>query len=110
MHRGALLPPEKSPFTYLHESGQDDTMIATTGFNYASFHSLHLLFKPYFDDFTPYTGDGRIRRLNPATKGKGKQRSVTSITCLGLVLTWTRTRGSLRVLQLVFIQSHTFPT
>ncbi len=77
-----------------------DAMIALTGFDYDAFLDIHDLFKPYFDNYTLYTKTGYICKLK--NKKKGRPRSVTSISGLALVLTWSRTRGSLRVLQLIF--------
>ena len=100
IRRGALLPPNRSPFMHLYRSGQDDALVATTGFDHATFNALHDLFKPFFDGYTPYSDNGLIVPIR--RKKKGRRRTASSVTCLGLVLTWTRTRGSLRTLQLTF--------
>ncbi len=81
----------------LHAGGCHDLL---TGFDYESFLELHDLFKPWFNNYTLYTKSGFICKLKD--KKRGRPRSVSSISCLALVLAWTRTRGALRTLQLVF--------
>ena len=98
--RAALLLPRKAPFTRIFLSMQEDAMISLTGLDYASFLDLHDIFKPLFDNYTLYTKSGFVCKLR--NKKKGRPRSVTSISCLALVLTWTRTKGALRTLQLIF--------
>lgn len=104
IRRKALLPPEKSPFMVLYETGQDDALITLCGFDHHSFGLLHELFKPFFDNYSPMIfnyGNGLITKKDSSER-RGRPRSITSIMCLGLVLAWTRTRGSYMVLQLIF--------
>ncbi len=75
-------------------------MISLTRLDYNSSLDLHDLFKPIFNNYTLYTKSSFICKLH--NKKKGRPRSVTSISCLALVLTWTRTKGALRILQLIF--------
>jgi hypothetical protein len=75
-------------------------MITATGLSYEAFEALHNQFKPVFDSNTPHTKDGMIVRKGNATRGR--KRLVSSTTSLGLVLMWTRTRGSHVVLQMIF--------
>ncbi len=54
----------------------------------------------WFNNYTPFTKDGFIR-LKKVGKG-GRPRLMSSYDGLGLILTWTRTRGSQMVLQMMF--------
>jgi len=100
LRRGALQNPNVAPFWQIYNSGQDDAMITFTGFDFAAFNQLHQVFQPLFDNFTPFNNcNGFIVRKRFET---GRPRLLTSISCLALGLSWTRTRGSLMVLQIVF--------
>jgi len=70
-----------------------------TGFDCDSFDSLLVKFGPMFDGHTPFDESGMIVEFEYVT---GRKREVQSADCLGLALIWTRTRGPLNVLQLVF--------
>lgn len=75
-------------------------MITLTGFDFVSFEYLCNLFAPFYNDFSPWTdSEGYIVRKK--TK-RGRPRLLSAEDCLGLVLAWTRTRGSLMALQLIF--------
>jgi hypothetical protein len=100
IRRGALLQPAQSSFEVLFTSGHDNALVTLCGFDHTSFESLHAPFRILFDDHSPYCNRGRsIRQHN---KLKGGRRLITSRQCLALVLAWTRTRGSLAVLQIIF--------
>jgi hypothetical protein len=99
IRRGALLPPSQSAFQYLYDSGQDDALVTLCGFDHAAFNQLHILFKEQFDRFTPYSKSGFIKRMK---KKVNCRRLLSSKQCLALYLTWTRTRGSNKVLQIIF--------
>jgi len=98
IRRGALLTPDKSPFAYLFHSGQDDALVTLCGFDYTSFERIHVLFKPFYETTVFCEETGMIRKI----KHPGRPRTFTSWMLLGLVLAWTRTRGSMKVLQLIF--------
>jgi hypothetical protein len=70
-----------------------------TGFDCESFQKILEMFAPMFHGHTPFDSSGLIVEFEYKT---GRKREVTAADCLGLVLVWTRTRGSLNVLQLVF--------
>jgi hypothetical protein len=74
-----------------------------TGFDYVSFHTLLLLFAPYFNELSPYSCDGKIVRVR---REKGRRRMISPVICLGLVLAWTCSRGNVFSLQLDFGLSH----
>jgi hypothetical protein len=101
--RRALLDPMGTGFIKLYQSGCTQSMITYTGFDYASFDTLLALFGPYFNQLTPYSDHGHIRKLR---KSNGSKRKVTALICLGLVLHWTRTKGPLYSLQIDFGVSH----
>jgi hypothetical protein len=82
-------------------SEDNQAMITLTGFDLPSFHYLANLFAPIYEQYTPYMdGDGYIIRKVSMTRGR--PRMMNPADCLGLVLAWSRTRGSLMVLQLLF--------
>ena len=102
IRRPALQPMGDSAFSRLFASGQDDALITLCGFDHTSFRSLLALFEPYFNNYTPYYGDGNGKFLTKTAQSRGRPRQVTPTVALGLVLAWTRTRGSSMVLQLIF--------
>ena len=111
IRRGALLPPSESAFMHLFNSGQDDALITLCGFDHESFAMLLNLFEPYFDQYTPHmlnkdssSSAGYFKRVKKGKSGKrqGRPRIFTAVMVLGLVLAWTRTRGSYKVLQIIF--------
>ena len=86
IRRASLQAPSQSAFQYLYDSGQDDALVTLCGFDHQSFASLHALFAVEFEQYSPYSADGRIRR-RPARRRR--RRLLTSIQCLGLVLAWS---------------------
>jgi hypothetical protein len=77
-------------------------MITLTGFDCASFASLCVLFAPVFDSYTPFVPSGTSCFKWEKLPNKGRKRKIRPEDCLGLVLAWTRTRGLLMALQLIF--------
>ena len=76
-------------------------MITLTGFDFRSFHHLLSLFAPLYDRYTPFVNaDGFV--IKKVSLSRGRPRLMHPSDCLGLILGWSRTRGSLMVLQLVF--------
>jgi hypothetical protein len=80
----------------LFDSGNDKALITLTGFNHRSFRQLEELFEPFWMNCLPYGKDGRIRFLSKPydMNSRGRPRKLTARINLGLVLTWTRTRGA----------------
>jgi len=97
--RCALLSPDGSAWKRVYESRSDQALITMTGLDFHTFHFLLHKFKPLYDNLSPHSKDGLIVALR---KDTGRPRLMTSIDALGLVLTWTRTRGSTMVLQIIF--------
>jgi len=96
----SLLTLGMSPWRNLLASEVDQALITMTGFDGISFASLLQKFAPLFDDYTPFNTSHILLKQDPS-KG-GCPRKVRPEDCLGLVLVWARTRGSLMVLQLIF--------
>ena len=69
------------------------------GIDCESFEKILERFAPMFSGHTPFNSSGMIDEFEYTT---GQKREVKPADCLGLVLVWTRTRGSLNILQLVF--------
>ena len=74
------------------------------GFDCKSFNTILEKFGPMFSGRTPFDQSGMIVEFEYVS---GRKRKVQPADCLGLVLVWTRTRGPLNVLQLVFGLTYT---
>ena len=74
------------------------------GFDVDSFEKILDKFSPVYLTHTPFDASGMIV---PLDDHRGRKRKVLPADCLGLVLVWTRTRGSMNVLQLVFGLTYT---
>ncbi len=97
--RSSLLRIHHSPWHKLYSSKNDQAFITLTGFDVDGFNTILHIFAPIFDDYTPFNTDGSII---PLTTTKGPKRHVQPEDCVALVLAWTRTRGSMMNLQLIF--------
>jgi hypothetical protein len=82
-------------------------MIALTGFDRATFNSLCEIFTPVFESYTPFVPSGVSCFECTKKQNRGRPQMIWPEDGLGLVLAWTRTRGSLMVLQLIFGMTHT---
>ena len=78
----------KSVFWEVYNAGQDESLIQLCGFHKAGFDSLLDLFSPTYERYTPHG-----RAIRPVKKKAGRNRLLNSAACLGLVLTWLRSRG-----------------
>ncbi len=99
--RASLLTLNMSPWCNLFVSEVDQALITMTGFKGISFASLLQKFAPLFDDYTPFNTSHILLKQGDPSKG-GRPRKVHPEDCLGLVLVWTRMRGSLMALQFIF--------
>ena len=99
--RGALHAPYMSYFSVIFVSGQDDALVALCGFDQYSFRMLLDLFDPLFGFLLPYADEDGFLSIRP-NPNRGRPRSVTATECLALALAWTRTRGPLRYLCIIF--------
>jgi hypothetical protein len=108
--RCALRPYKYSSFQYLYISGDQQALINATGHDHQSFNALLQLFGPTYKYWTFEDCTGKIRRKILDINGEplGRQRDMPAVGCLGLVLTWYRTRGSCaRALVMIFGQTST---
>ena len=76
-------------------------MIAFTNLNYSTFNFIAVRFEPLYNQFTPYSRDGRI--VLKEIRGRYRRpRSLDSRGCLALVLSHIRCRGSINIQCLLF--------
>ena len=97
IRRGSLQNPTKSVFWEVYNSGQDESLIQLCGFHKAGFDSLLELFAPTYDTFTPHG-----KTIRAVKKKGGRNRLLSPAACLGLVLTWLRSRGGNKFLCFMF--------
>jgi len=97
--RNSLVLPSMSAWEHLHQSGNDQSLITTTGYDHSAFRDLLVLFEPWFDNCTPWTGNQDGTMFKKLRKKCGARRIVDTRTCLGLMLTWFRFRGQECILQ-----------
>lgn len=100
--RCCLQKPSESAWRKLYDAQNDQGMITLTGFDCASFASLCALFAPVFDAYTPFVPSGTSCFEQEKTINKGRKRMIRPEDGLGLTLAWTRTRGSMMALQMIF--------
>ncbi len=103
--RSALLSPLKSPWKRVLQSRNDQALITLTKLDFATLDIVVHPFQYFFNNYTPFTNDGTIVPLK--MKNVGRPRLISAVDGLGLVLAWTRTRGSTMVLELIFGMSQT---
>ena len=103
--RISLTTMKNSPWRKVFHSGNDQAMITLTGFTCEAFEYLIEKFSPVYYEFTPFVDMNGfiIRKISKA----GRPRLMKAHDCLGLYLAWSRTRGSLMVLQLLFGMTYT---
>eukprot|EP00957_Ditylum_brightwellii_P076045 5780105-Ditylum_brightwellii.AAC.1 len=96
----SLVHIKHSPWWKLFYSGDECALITVTGFNHWMFYILHAWFKIMYGCFTMFgKHDYSVQEVK---NGRGQKRAMTSEDCLGLVLLWMRTRGSLWSMSLIF--------
>mmetsp|Transcript_21055 Transcript_21055/g.58541 ORF Transcript_21055/g.58541 Transcript_21055/m.58541 type:complete len:322 (-) Transcript_21055:28-993(-) len=76
----------------MFRSGDDQALLNCCGVNHPVFRELLAVFEPLYDMYTFDNRTGTIRNYK-SNKG-GRKREMDSTGCLGLVLFWFRTRGS----------------
>jgi hypothetical protein len=77
-------------------------MITLTGLDRHAFDSLCGIFAPNFDSYNPFVPSSKSCFGCMKQTIKGRPQQIRPEDCLGLVLAWTRTWGSLMALQLIF--------
>jgi len=95
IRRCALVDSNQSPFQKLYHSKNDQSFITFTGLDYATFEYLLSKFQPLYQRYSPYSVNGKIVRVLHRDGMPGRKRSLDAPSCLGLVLGYTRTKGSL---------------
>ncbi len=91
----------------LYQSKNDQGMITLTGFDCATFNSLCEIFTPVFELYTPFVLSGILCFERMKEQNRGRPWMIRPEDSIGLVLAWTRTRGMLMVLQLIFGMTYT---
>jgi len=104
--RFALVDARQSSFLRLYHSRNDQSFITFTRLDCRTFEYLLDKFRPLYQCYSPYSINGKIVRLRNANALKGRPRLLGPAACLGLVLGYTWTRGSLWSLQIIFGVSH----
>ena len=99
--RSCLHSIQESAWRKLYSGKRDSALITLTGLSHSAFQALNTKFKKYFENLSPFSGDGSIRNVMNISK-KGRPRNIKSEDCLALNLAWTRTRGGIFVLSLIF--------
>jgi hypothetical protein len=99
--RESLLHQHRSPWRKLYNSMNNQGMITYTGFDFESFNKICSEFAKVFDAYSPFGKDDNVTII-PKLNKRGRKRKIQAEDCLGLVLAWTRTRGSMTVLQMNF--------
>jgi hypothetical protein len=105
--RCSLLEQSQSAWRCLYQSRNDQGMITMTGFDRSTFNSLCEIFTPIFELYTPFVPSGVSCFEHTNKQNKGRHLMIRPEDGLGLVLAWTRTRGLLMVLQLIFGMTYT---
>jgi hypothetical protein len=82
-------------------------MITLTGFDHAKFNSLCEIFTPVFESYTPFVPSGVSCFKCTKEQNRGRPWMIWPEDSPGIVLAWTRTRGSLMILQLIFGMTYT---
>ena len=99
--RSCLQNQSVSIWRKLYKAQNDQWLITLTGFDCACFASLCEKFAPIFNSYTPFIPSGTSCFEREKQKNKGMKQKICPEDCLGLVLAWTRMRGSLMALQLI---------
>ena len=99
--RCCLCNISESAWWKIYQSRNNQGMIILTGFDCASFTSLCAIFAPIFDYYTPFVPSGTLCFESEKQKDKERKGKICPEDGLGLVLAWTKTRGSLMALQLI---------
>jgi hypothetical protein len=105
--RCSLQEQSQSAWCCLYESRNDQGMITLTGFDCAMFNFLCEIFTPIFESYTPFVPSGVSCFEHTKVQNRGRPWMIWPEDGLGLVLAWTRTRGLLMVLQLIFGMMYT---
>lgn len=106
MPRCAILAPGASPFGNFTKSFNDQSLITFTRLDYLSFTYLLNKFKPLYYWYSPISRNGNIVEIQNRIAVGGRPWSLDAVSCLGLVIGCTRTRGSIQALLMIFGLKH----
>jgi hypothetical protein len=104
--RCALVDTCQSSFQHLLLSRKDQAFITFTGLDFSNLQYLLNKLTPLYNRYPPYSQSVKITVIMDRVVKKGRPRSLGLADCLGLVLGYTRTKGSLFALQMVFVATH----
>jgi len=105
--RCALSNPCYSSFKLLLASRNEQAYITVMGLDVASFEYLLVRFEVLYNRYSPYVIDGKIVPLRHERGTKcGRPRTFDAASCLALILCYTRSRGSLFGLQMLYGATH----
>ena len=102
--RLVLVEPKMSAWKKILSSGNDQSLITTTGLDFNVFKELKQRFEPEYSRYSLVPIEGKYVKVKDKS---GRRRLINGEDCLGLVLVWSRTRGSLAFLQVIFGLSRT---
>jgi hypothetical protein len=102
--RIALRLPHLSPFEYTYNSGDDQSLITLTGFNYATMALLEAMFTPVFEQYTPHgAAVGSSWLITPLDLTEhGRTQTVTAQQCLAVTLAYYQFTGPMYCMQVCF--------
>ena len=106
IRRCALVDSNRSPFQKLYHSKNDQSFITFTGLDYGTFEYLLSKIQPLYQRYSPYSVTGKIVWVIKRVGKPVQKISLDAPSCLGLVLGYTRTKGSLFSLQMIFGATH----
>jgi hypothetical protein len=104
--RCALVDTCQSSFQHLLLSRKDQAFITFTGLDFSNLQYLLNKLTPLYNRYPPYSQSVKITVIMDRVVKKGRPRSLGPADCLGLVLGYTRTKGSLFALQMMFVATH----
>jgi len=104
--RCAFVDARQSSFLRLYHSRNDHSFITFTGLDCSTFEYVLDKFCPLYHCYSPYSINGMFVRLRNPNALKGRPRLLGPAACLGLVLGYMWTRGSLFAMQMIFGASH----
>ena len=100
--RISLHDPSASAWRQLYLSRNDQALVTLTGFDHRTFAWLLRIFEPVYNNYSPGDNDENGYIVPIRHPNNGRPRLLTAADCLGLNLAWTRLRGSLASLQMLF--------
>ena len=104
--RPSLHLPYMSTWRVLYLARQDQALITFAGINFATFDYLAPKFEAWYNRYTHWT-DLAEGKIVPVRENKGRPCLLHAMECMALALAWTRARGSMMILSMVFSMTST---